>query len=965
MIGVVFFATSNHLQAQYTTESFKPSALMSEGLKAPGKLAIDTNDDVYVTDAIQKNIVKFDAQGNYIKTIETSLSPISIAINSKNQLFVVDKITSSIYRLHENGTNTLLYKGASRPSSIVFGKDDLLYLVDSDLKNVLGIDRTGNIVVEFTHEAFTYPSGIAYDKENNHIIVSEHGGIGDNDQYCRSGSWMVSSWGPNMSIYTFDTSGNLLNSFGCFGSQDGRLQRTQGITVGACGNIYVVDPYLGRVSVFDKEGNYITRFGQQGNAPGDFNLPIDIVFTSDNHAIVSSMNKGTVDVFVITGTLPTATITSEDQTICADSEAIITVNFTGNAPWTFRYTVDGINPVEVTTDVAAYNFTVSEAGIYEITSLVDINTVIGTCFTGSTNITVDPLPTATILSADFSKCYDDETGVSVAFTGMAPWTFTYTIDDLNPVEVTTSESLYMIKAPVSGKYEIITLADARCSVTNLTENRNVTVYPLPTVSITNEKKYARIKPGESVDFTISFTGTAPYTFMYANEYDPSGLVEEGTITTNESTYTFTLTEPGSYEIVNITDRFCTNMKWQGFYDVLPVVLAEATMATSTIEVCSGTSDHTFIGFIGKAPWTFSYTIDGLNPTEITTSSTPYSLAVSMPGIYELSAVSDVNGSGTFSGLTTVSELAQPLITLPTMINSCVGENTLLDPGVFDSYLWSTGETTQTINVTVAGNYSVSVTDVNGCNATATVQVVMNTLPSVNLASVIDLCEEDGSVLLNPGVYQSYEWSTGSTDRILEVDSSGIYSVRVTNSNGCSLEASVEVIVHEPTIADFTFDVNKSMVQFMSTAANAVAHYWDFGDGNTSTEENPSHIYNNKGYYNVSYTAINEYCNDATVFRALHIRYTAKEEVISVYPNPSKGPITLKMSPSEPFNTTIHITVSSFSGHVIYSAYFDPNVLEQYNGSYYKKINLSAFSKGIYIISVRSGDFITQEKIILK
>ena len=67
------------------------------------------------------------------------------------------------------------------------------------------------------------------------------------------------SWGttgPITTIYIFDIEGNLINNFGCFGTKNGLFHRIQGITVGACGNIYAVDPYLGRVSVFDDNGNY-------------------------------------------------------------------------------------------------------------------------------------------------------------------------------------------------------------------------------------------------------------------------------------------------------------------------------------------------------------------------------------------------------------------------------------------------------------------------------------------------------------------------------------------------------------------------------------------------------------------------------------------------------------------------------------------------------------------------------------
>ena len=111
------------------------------------------------------------------------------------------------------------------------------------------------------------------------------------------------SWGttgPLTTIYIFDLDGGLINNFGCFGTDDSEFQRIQGITVGACGNIYAVDPFLGRINVFDDNGNYITKFGTHGDGVGEFNLPMDIIFTSDNRAFVSSMNKGAIDVFSIT-----------------------------------------------------------------------------------------------------------------------------------------------------------------------------------------------------------------------------------------------------------------------------------------------------------------------------------------------------------------------------------------------------------------------------------------------------------------------------------------------------------------------------------------------------------------------------------------------------------------------------------------------------------------------------------------
>mgnify|MGYP003892093649 CR=1 FL=1 len=75
------------MSAQNTTSDFSPTHVLSEGLSAPGRMAVDADDNVYVTDAIQKSIVKYDAQANLMGTITTDFNPISIAINNKNHLF--------------------------------------------------------------------------------------------------------------------------------------------------------------------------------------------------------------------------------------------------------------------------------------------------------------------------------------------------------------------------------------------------------------------------------------------------------------------------------------------------------------------------------------------------------------------------------------------------------------------------------------------------------------------------------------------------------------------------------------------------------------------------------------------------------------------------------------------------------------------------------------------------------------
>ena len=882
------------LNSQNTGSDYIPTQLISYGLDAPGRMAIDADDHVYVTNTIQNNIIKYDAQGNYMATIATDFKPISLAIDKNNNLFVGDQITGNIYKLASNGSKSIFYSGAKQPNAMVFGLQNILYVVDSQLKNVIGLDGSGHVVSNFTSGNFVFPTGIAYDKHNNHFIVSEHGGIGEDVQYCYSGQWNVSSYGPVTTVYILDGDGNLINQFGCFGTKDGEFQRIMGVSMGTCGNIYVVDPYLGRVNVYDDHGNYLTKFGFQGDGQGELNLPIDIVFTSDNRAFVSSLNKGAIDIFYITDTLPTATITSEDQIICADATGLVDIHFTGNGPWSFTYTVDKLNPITMSADASPFSFEVSEAGLYEITALTDGNNVAGACFTGSTSITVIDPPTATILTNDFSKCQDENLGVDVQFTGTSPWVFTYTIDGLNPTELTSTTNSYTIPAEQSGVYEIITLADASCTGDTFLGNTSVTIYPLPTATLVNEFRYARTNPGEVTDFVIALTGTAPWTMTILKDE-----IEEYTIDTTDSLFTFSISEESTYEIMSVADLNCSNNSWQCFFNLTfnDVVIPTASILSENIEMCSGAAEVIAIEFTGASPWTFTYTIDGIFAGELTTAENPYQLPASSPGVYELSSLTDgLNTPGTFSGAALVME---------------------------------------------------------------------HPVPILDLGPDVDICEGGSTHTLDAGLFDSYLWSDGSTGRTLEVSAAGTYSVTVMNAYGCSATDFVNVTVHSFVNSDFYYDVNRFEVQFVSNANEADAHYWEFGDKTTSTEENPIHTYSRKGDYTVKYTASNAYCGSIQVSKVISVGSNTESDVVMIYPNPSYGEFTIKITPIAPITSNLSIVINSTSGQTIYSEVFNPNYITQYNGSMYIPVNIESFDKGIYIVYINAGTFAEQEKLVLK
>lgn len=123
---------------------------------------------------------------------------------------------------------------------------------------------------------------------------------------------------------------------------------------------------------------------------------------------------------------------------------------------------------------------------------------------------------------------------------------------------------------------------------------------------------------------------------------------------------------------------------------------------------------------------------------------------------------------------------------------CAGDNVLIEVNPVDpsvNYSWNTGATGPNITVQNAGIYTATGVNDNGCFHSASFEV----LPTPDLCAVPTGCYENcgPDTLCAPEGYASYQWFlnqsaiAGATDPCLEVNTSGIYNVMATNSNGCS------------------------------------------------------------------------------------------------------------------------------------------------------------------------------------
>jgi hypothetical protein len=180
-----------------------------------------------------------------------------------------------------------------------------------------------------------------------------------------------------------------------------------------------------------------------------------------------------------------------------------------------------------------------------------------------------------------------------------------------------------------------------------------------------------------------------------------------------------------------------------------------------------------------------------------TGETSADISVSGPGTYTVLYIDSngCSGEGSFEVLQSTTP-ATPNLGGPFSV--CGGTVDLDAGSYFDpvTYVWSTGETTQTITVSSTNNYSVLVSTPEGCTAEAFAEVSILSPPDATITNSNGsnpLCSGASitlSVSSQPGA--TYSWSNGASTSTTVITAGGNYSVTVTGSNGCSSSNSTSV-----------------------------------------------------------------------------------------------------------------------------------------------------------------------------
>lgn len=146
----------------------------------------------------------------------------------------------------------------------------------------------------------------------------------------------------------------------------------------------------------------------------------------------------------------------------------------------------------------------------------------------------------------------------------------------------------------------------------------------------------------------------------------------------------------------------------------------------------------------------------------------------------------VDGCKSFDTVNVLHVYPLPVVLLDKNTALCFGESKTLRAGSFASYRWNTGATGPAITVNAIGQYSVTVTDGNGCNGSDTTSITTLTpLPAGFLPLDTAICSY-GTVELKPLVtFNRYLWSTGDVASALRVSKPGLYWLEVTDDKACT------------------------------------------------------------------------------------------------------------------------------------------------------------------------------------
>ncbi len=533
------------------------------------------------------------------------------------------------------------------------------------------------------------------------------------------------------------------------------------------------------------------------------------------------------------------------HTICPPYTATFTDQSTNAVSWLWDFG-DGTSSTQQH-PVHVYN----APGNYNVS--LTITTADGCSYTKYHNFAVSFLP----LTANATATSPDSTlPATVTFnansSGATQWFWDFgdggTSNLQNPIHVFTTPGPYNI---------ILTISNPGCSFTYY--YNSVTLGSGGVFPPTNNDSIPPPQPVYScVPYQMSFSSPIQNAVSWLWDFGDGN-------TSNQQNPVHIYTDPGVFYVTLITWDSAGNT--DTIEQAAPFYLtgASANFTISQTNNCQGSSLQTQNLSVNGVSYLWNFG-DGTTSTQFEPS---HSYAVNGINYIISLTVTDTLGCSDFYSMSYYSPAVLPLSA--SSRRACAGDSVQFNSGGwnYNSYLWDFGDGTSSALANPShvyadsGSYQVSltVTDANGC---------VNTwqLPyPIKIAKPIALFSFNHT---NPGcgapMYQfnnlstgavSYIWSFGYNQFSTQVNPvknfgiPGYHTVTLTaNADGCSSTYTVSNVIYTPLLtADFSYqqfsDCYPVNVVYADSSNDAVSWLWDFGDGTTSTVQNPIHTFNSK------------------------------------------------------------------------------------------------------------------------
>jgi len=570
----------------------------------------------------------------------------------------------------------------------------------------------------------------------------------------------------------------------------------------------------GSTYVADSAGNYTVQGTTYGGCISYLSSPVNVTVYS---------------------TPPTPVLSATSSTICSGNST--TLNSTTG--YSYLWYSNGI--LQNTTSSSAY--TVSSAGTYSVVTTNQYSCKSSASNSIIINVITPSTPLVTV-SGNTTICSGDSVLLTSSFGNTYQWF-------LNGIKL-INKNTQNIFVSASGNYTVSVTYSSGCSATSGSVNIIVNTNPAPSVSYSNTV----ICQGSN----LSLSATAGY-----NSYQ---WYIGGNPVTGATNATYSASVADSYTVTGINSYGCTSVQ------SLPVSLTVSSLPVKP--VISNTGSTSFCPG-GSVILTSSVNPNNnyqwyLNGNLLTGATGQYYTATNA-GLYN---VITTNNSGCSSvGSNPVSVIIYPAATTPVIYSStgsdslCYGSNIILSTSLQSSYQWYqngvaiTGSTAQYCIVNAAGNYSVNITNNQGCTASSViipVTVISKSTPVITASGNTSFCP-GSSVQLNTNGYYTCQWYlngvaiTGANASSFVADTAGSYTVQGTTYGGCVsfISSPVNVTVYNVPATPVLSALNSSICAGNSTSlssTNGATYLWYLNGNLINTSTNPLNTISVAGTYSV-------------------------------------------------------------------------------------------------------------------